>query len=969
MAPLSVASYNTHGFNANRISCLETILIDHTFVLVQEHWLHSNQLEELNNVRGSCSHAVSGMPSNQLLSGRPFGGCAIMWSKSFKGKVEPVQFQSSRVCGVIISMDTLSSPILLVSVYMPVDTLHDQRNCSEFRSILLEIIMLTRDLNISSVIVGGDFNTDLKRRQSLHTKEMESICHDFDFIPWINCVHNSVDFSYESYIDGSQSLIDHFIISRSLSVNVDCVKVIHLGNNLSDHSIISMSLSVNVDYVSDSTVGSSQKIIQWDKASETHIKNYKTILDRELSQQNLAELSISCNNMRCDDPAHLEMIDFVTSSIVKCCIDASESTIPTKLTGKETKVKCIPGWSEKVEPLKRDSLFWHSIWLSCGSPKTGVVAGIRRRARALYHRAVRLCKKEKDSLIAKRIAEAFLEKNTTDFWKYVRRQSAYKQSIPSCIDNMYGDDIAEVFSNKYEDLYNSAGSCERAMNKMNNRISHLINIRCCKNNCTSNHAVSTQEVISGVKLLKANKKEGCSGHSSNHLIHGTTFLYEILSNLLSSMLHHGYASPDFRLSVIIPIVKNKQKSASISSNYRGIALSSIIAKLMDIVIIEKERHVINSSDYQFGYKEKSSTTQCTFVINEVIQYYLNNGGSVYATFLDASKAFDSVKFDKLFKLLIDRDICPLTARFLAFIYMNQTCVVKWCSSVSSEFTVGNGVKQGGVLSPRLFNIYLDVLLINLEKSGVGCYIGKTYMGSFAYADDIVLLSPTVSSLYSQLKVCESYSVDFNIIFNADKSKLIVYGKLPTCVTISFQGDVIPVVTQEKHIGNLVGTHSDLLDHMIQDAANTLYGKFNLLIRQFGAVDTFILYQLFNTYCLSLYGSQLFDLGSTKTMEPLYVAWRKCVRKILGVPYNTHCNLLPLICKDSNIAVKLHKRFLKFIVKANKSKNICIQMCIKHLSKGSMSTVSNSWNYICYKYSINRYELCDCVRIPLTPPSH
>ena len=82
---------------------------------------------------------------------------------------------------------------------------------------------------------------------------------------------------------------------------------------------------------------------------------------------------------------------------------------------------------------------------------------------------------------------------------------------------------------------------------------------------------------------------------------------------------------------------------------------------------------------------------------------------------------------------------------------------------------------------------------------VGCYIWSLLH------DDIILLSSTVSSLYSQLKVCELYSVGSNIIFNADKNKLIVYGKLPTCVSISFQGDVIPVVTQEKHIVNLVGT--------------------------------------------------------------------------------------------------------------------------------------------------------------------
>ena len=151
------------------------------------------------------------------------------------------------------------------------------------------------------------------------------------------------------------------------------------------------------------------------------------------------------------------------------------------------------------------------------------------------------------------------------------------------------------------------------------------------------------------------------------------------------MVHHGYASPEFRMSLIIPIIKNKKKSVSDSANYRGIALSSILAKLTDIIIIEKQRAAIQSSDYQFGFKENSSTTQCTFVFNEVVQYYLNNGGRVYATFLDASKAFDSVRFDKMFKLLIHRGMCPLIARFLTHCYMYQSCSVRWCSNTRILF--------------------------------------------------------------------------------------------------------------------------------------------------------------------------------------------------------------------------------------------------------------------------------------------
>ena len=183
-------------------------------------------------------------------------------------------------------------------------------------------------------------------------------------------------------------------------------------------------------------------------------------------------------------------------------------------------------------------------------------------------------------------------------------------------------------------------------------------------------------------MLKKNKSDGNEGLSSNHLIHGSVFMFEKIASLCTSMLRHGYAAPNLRLSTIIPIVKNKKASINDSNNYRGIALSSILSKLVDIIILQSQTKELQSSDLQFGYKQKSSTVQCSFVVNEVINYYCMNGSNVYATFLDASKAFDRVKFDCLFELLLDKKICPVVARLLAFIYTNQSGRIKWNGSVS-----------------------------------------------------------------------------------------------------------------------------------------------------------------------------------------------------------------------------------------------------------------------------------------------
>ena len=127
-------------------------------------------------------------------------------------------------------------------------------------------------------------------------------------------------------------------------------------------------------------------------------------------------------------------------------------------------------------------------------------------------------------------------------------------------------------------------------------------------------------------------------------------------------------------------------------------------------------------------------------------------------------------------------------------YINQQIQVKWNNMISPTCTISNGVKQGGCMSPTLFSIYLDKLLGILRASNVGCRYGNHYMGAFCYADDISLLSPTVSGLQDMLKICERYADKYKIHFNASKSQLLCFNtstctkskdiKVYMCYTIS-----------------------------------------------------------------------------------------------------------------------------------------------------------------------------------------
>ena len=110
---------------------------------------------------------------------------------------------------------------------------------------------------------------------------------------------------------------------------------------------------------------------------------------------------------------------------------------------------------------------------------------------------------------------------------------------------------------------------------------------------------------------------------------------------------------------------------------------------------------------------------------------------------------------KLFSLLPARQLPACIIRILNAFYVGNLTHVSWNGVVSDYFRVTNGVKQGGVLSPTLFCVYIDGLLSMPSKTEYGCYIGPHFVGALAYADDLVLLAPTPTAMRRMLAVCDA----------------------------------------------------------------------------------------------------------------------------------------------------------------------------------------------------------------------
>ena len=120
-------------------------------------------------------------------------------------------------------------------------------------------------------------------------------------------------------------------------------------------------------------------------------------------------------------------------------------------------------------------------------------------------------------------------------------------------------------------------------------------------------------------------------------------------------------------------------------------------------------------DQQFDFKSKHSTDFCIFTVRSVSKYYTQQHSPSYTCFLDASKAFDKINHFKLFRKLLDRKTSIVIVRIILFWYSKQTVCIKWGRCISGFLSISNGVRQGGILSPKLFLVYIDDLSEILVK--------------------------------------------------------------------------------------------------------------------------------------------------------------------------------------------------------------------------------------------------------------
>ena len=290
------------------------------------------------------------------------------------------------------------------------------------------------------------------------------------------------------------------------------------------------------------------------------------------------------------------------------------------------------------------------------------------------------------------------------------------------------NEIVDKFKEVYSSLYNSAESQAEISDLMERIIGQID-----QDSMGEVQRVTGAKVKEAVGLMKPKKGDVSGSFTSDALLNAPDVLYDNLAAIFRSWLTHGTVTLSLLACAFLPLLKSSLKDPADTGSYRAIAGSSLILKLFEKVILLVWGHLLQSDSLQFGFKADTSTTQCSWLVQEVVGHYLRNGSHPILTVLDCSKAFDTCRFGTLFSKLLASGLPPIVVRALMTIYQQQYAWVKWGQSVSSRFCIVNGTRQGSMASPVLWSVYLDLLIKELRQLGLGCHEGGVYMGVVVYA--------------------------------------------------------------------------------------------------------------------------------------------------------------------------------------------------------------------------------------------
>ena len=384
--------------------------------------------------------------------------------------------------------------------------------------------------------------------------------------------------------------------------------------------------------------------------------------------------------------------------------------------------------------------------------------------------AKELTKSRASTIEAEELNEAFCKKRRdNNFWKLVSRKLKPEQQNVVTDDNV--DDWGEQCRKLYNPDHEDKGFAEEKLDPHRQFPK--------QGDHAQNKMIEVKEIESAVKAIHNGKAPGPDAIYNDMLKQGRQAAVTILHALFTDTWKAGLAPRSLFAGVVVPVRKAKATEGSVLNKYRPIMLTSVIGKVLERIIHARlTAHVTKMQgldEQQFGFQKQRSTADATFVLAHLIAS--RRGKPTYVAFLDISKAYDTVWRDGLWLKLQQLGVSGTMLNVLKSMYSNVTAFVRGAGRQSAEFAIDNGLRQGSVISPLLYNIFINGLVRELKtRSDIGVRVGPTIEPCCLFADDIALLATSPEALQTALGVASEYASKWRFKFGPDKSNVVVFSR-------------------------------------------------------------------------------------------------------------------------------------------------------------------------------------------------
>ena len=441
----------------------------------------------------------------------------------------------------------------------------------------------------------------------------------------------------------------------------------------------------------------------------------------------------------------------------------------------------------------------------------------------------------------------------------------------------------------------------------------------------NNISVSSEEIGSAIRLAHKGKAPGEDGIVYEHIMFAGEILHKVLAILFSAMINLAYVPAEMKKGAIITLYKGGNKSKDNPDSYRAITLSSVLLKLLERILLTRIQLFDTVSPpihaMQGGFQKNVGCLMTSFLLRESIFYAKENGSKLHVCFLDVKKAFDCVWHEGLFYKLYNSGVNKTFCKLIINMYTDMFSCVRGRGYKSAWFPVRRGTRQGGVISPFLYLIFINELLYDLEAAGLGFCLYGISCGFPTVADDMLVGSYSVAGLEEMLAICLNYAKKWRFEYGIVKCLVIVFNELKNAYlqssrTWNFGNSCIEEGTVYKHLGVICDKYMSI-DENIKLACNKLRGTFLSLVNcgiYEDGLNPLTSRRIYNSVVLpkALYGCELWSNMQSSHIVSLERAHRFCIKFMQFLPKFTSTDVALALFGASPLESEIDYRKLVFL---------------------------------------------------------